>query len=543
MTLSLNDFLNDERAGEIAPGWTHAAFRRATLALAEDLRAAGSPTVALWFADGARFASALFAAWQAGCAVWLPPHVADEYLAREALWLTDAADFPAPHRFYGAAEETRAATGRFAIADTAQLFLHTSGSSGDAKSVGKTLSQLEKEAQALAAVLPAAWRGLPVAASVSVQHMYGLTFRVFAALACGWQLSRTSCTYPEDLIAASATPCLWISSPALLNRLGAARDWDALSGKVCGILSAGGALPAQTAALLQEKLGILPTDIYGSTETGVIARRHGDAPWQALPGVGIGCDGAGLLWAASPWTDGREQTADAARIDGDTFTLHGRGDRILKFEDKRVSLAAIEHQLLAHPFVHDAHCGLHHQRIAAWLALSDAGIAVLRDRGRAHVQQALKAHLARSQETIALPRYWRFADHLPRNAQTKIRDADFHDAFHAPRTTPQWQATENDDVYVYTARVPLDLVWFAGHFADFPLVPGVIELQWVMELAARHPWGQQTPVCIENLKYQQFVRPHDDIRLELRHDAGKNKLHFAIKQGDAPCASGRIVWG
>lgn len=549
MTFAINAFLNDNRSGDIAPGWSHAAFRSATLALSERLQAAGSPSVALWFGDSARFASALFAAWQAGCRVLLPPHLAADslnWIAREkALWISDDAHLPAEHWHYGADDEAQGGSGAFAIADDARLCLQTSGSSGQAKLIDKSALQLQAEAQALAAVLPESWRDLPAQASVSVQHMYGLTFRVFAALACGWQLTRSTCMYPEDLMTASAAPCLWISSPALLNRLGEARDWAALFGKVRGILSAGGALPATTVALLEEKLGIAPTDIYGSTETGVIASRSGDTPWQALPGVHIGSNADGLLWAESPWTAAREQTADAVHIDGRRFTLHGRGDRIIKFEDKRVSLTQIEHHLLAHPWVADAHCGVQHKRIAAWLALSDAGIAALRDLGRAHVQHALKQHLAQSQHTIALPRYWRFADTLPRNAQAKIRHADFEHAFRDPRTTPLWQAESRDDAnhhYVYRARIPLDLVYFAGHFADFPLVPGVVELQWVMELAARHPWGQQTPITIENLKYQQFVRPHDLIHLELRQDTSKNKLHFSIKQGDASCASGRIVW-
>ena len=549
MTFSINTFLNEAHHGDIAPNWTHAAFRSATLALADRLHKQGSPCVALWFGDSARFASALFAAWQAGCRVLLPPHLAPDSLhwaaSEQALWLSDDPTLPATHWHYGEAEESRQGHGRFRIDGNACLFLQTSGSSGQAKVIGKSALQLETEAQALATVLPHAWHGLPVHASVSVQHMYGLTFRIFAALACGWQLTRSVCTYPEDLIAASTAPCLWISSPALLNRLGDARDWAALRDKVRGILSAGGALPIATATLLQAKLGIFPTDIYGSTETGVIAHRQGDEAWHCLPGMHVASNAQGLLRAHAPWTAGEEQTADSAHIDGNTFTLHGRSDRIIKFEDKRVSLTGIEHQLLAHPWIADAHCGVQHKRIAAWLALNDSGIAALRNLGHSAVQQAMKQHLAQSQDTVALPRYFRFAATLPRNAQAKIRDANFHNAFHTPRTTPYWQeiyANTTEHHYRYSARIPLDLVYFPGHFADFPLVPGVVELQWVMELAARHPWGQQAPVTIENLKYQQFVRPHDLIHIELRHDSNKNKLHFAIKQGEAPCASGRIVW-
>ena len=94
----------------------------------------------------------------------------------------------------------------------------------------------------------------------------------------------------------------------------------------------------------------------------------------------------------------------------------------------------------------------------------------------------------------------------------------------------------------FIGRVPLDLVYFGGHFATFPLVPGVVELQWVRDLAARHPWGRQRVVRVENLKYQQFVRPHDEVSVKLKYNEAKNKLSFKVNNGDNPCASGRIVF-
>jgi len=234
------------------------------------------------------------------------------------------------------------------------------------------------------------------------------------------------------------------------------------------------------------------------------------------------------------------------RLDGRRLELLGRQDRIIKLEDKRVSLAQLEHDLLAHAWVADAHCARHpqHGRIAAWAALSAEGIAALREQGRAAVVQTLKQHLAKTQDTAALPRYWRFAAALPRNPQAKIREQDFQTAFTVPQTAPQWavlHANEETREYAFEGMVPLDLTYFGGHFADFPLVPGVIEVQWAMDLAAHFDWGRKPVQHIENLKYQHFVRPHDTVQLTLRHDAAKNKIHFAIRQGDTPCASGRVA--
>ena len=53
----------------LAENWTAAQFAAATAALAVRLRENDVHTVALWFDDGARFASALLSAWQAASRV------------------------------------------------------------------------------------------------------------------------------------------------------------------------------------------------------------------------------------------------------------------------------------------------------------------------------------------------------------------------------------------------------------------------------------------------------------------------------------------
>lgn len=549
--IPLNAFFCGRPERQIADGWSAESFDSATAALAQKLRAQNIRTVALWFDDAARFASALLAAWQAGAEVYLPPNLAPEnrlWAERNAaLWITDDAAFDGRCLYYGAADEAAVPQAGEAAAVPAEawLYLKTSGSSGEAKVMVKTAAQMRDESQALAAHLPAEWRGLRAAGSVSPQHLYGLTFRVFVSLAAGWRIARAQCRYPEDLLAASAEPCLWITSPALLNRLGEGRDWAKLRQTVRGILTAGGALPEAAAELVHAQLGFYPTDVYGSTETGVMATRNGSGAWTLLPQVRAECSG-GSLRVASPWTDGEQQTADAAELSGRSLILLGRSDRIIKFEDKRVSLVEIEHLLLAHPWVADAHCGRHprHRHLAAWTALSAEGIAALKNQGRAAVQEALKRCAAAALDTVAVPRYWRFAAVLPRNPQAKIREQDFQAAFLTPQTAPQWTLLEADEAaqtYRFGGRVPLDLAYFGGHFAAFPLVPGVAEIQWVMDAAADFEWARLPVRGLENLKYQQFVRPDDDITLTLRWDAEKSKLHFAVQHEGKACASGRIV--
>ena len=545
------------------PDWTRAGFNRAVFYLSGRLKTQNVQTAALWFEDAAFFASAVLAAWHAGVKVLLPPNLAREnadWGGTADIWLTDAPQEKVfsdglnadkvcsiPAALNGMPSEIMMPDS-FLIPANAEAHLKTSGSTGGAQVVVKTAAQMEAEALALADAVPFRQEGLIAIGSVSPQHMYGFTFRFALALTMGWTVGRLQNVYPETLLAATAAHAqsVWIASPAVLNRLGEARNWQAVGGKVAGIVSAGGALPEATADLL-EKHAVRPFEIYGSTETGVIASRRQRSEWQPFAAVDIGQDEDGVLWAQSPWTNGRFQTADMVEMQPEGFLLLGRKDRIIKFEDKRVSLTQIEHDLLAHEWIADAYCAQHpqHKRPAVWAALNSDGIKALQERGRAAVAAVLKQHLAATQDTVALPRYWRFANSLPRNAQSKITAADFQTAFTEAQTAPAWKErpSEHPDTYHFKGRVPLDLVYFGGHFANFPLVPGVIELQWVRDLAERFDWGRQSVVRVENLKYQQFVRPGDTVSSELKYDADKNKLTFKLENGEAVCASGRIVFG
>ena len=127
--------------------------------------------------------------------------------------------------------------------------------------------------------------GCRVVASVVPQHLYGLTFRIFLPMALGLPLHAAMLYYAEQLAALSHDHrYAFISSPAFLKRL----DHRLTPPPVNMILSAGGMLPwgdvTQTAAWLN----IWPDEIYGSTETGILAwryRQQEEIAWLPFPGV------------------------------------------------------------------------------------------------------------------------------------------------------------------------------------------------------------------------------------------------------------------
>lgn len=520
--------------------------------LAAQFKAQQIQSVALWFEQGSVWEWALLAAWQAGADVLLLPNQNDAAIA----WAKQAdvllSDVAMPHQQNWLLADKLAqkqpapliqAIKKCRLLGHEKLFLQTSGSTGEPKIIAKTATQMCAEADAIADTFPASWHGAQVLTSVSPQHMYGLTFRVFAALRLNWQVQDDTCIYPEDFIAQTKQPCLWLTSPAVLTHFHDKRDWQTWASRVQGIISAGGLLPDATVQRFQQQAQLAITNVYGSTETGVIAHQNHTTHHQLFPNVQARLNSEQQLCIQSPWTNGEQTLADTATISGDTLLLHGRSDRIIKLGDKRIALHQIEHALLTHDTVADVHCAVHKGRVAAWISLSAQGVAWLRQNGRAALLDIWRTFLIGKVEKVALPRFWRLtAQPLPRNAQAKIRAADMQQVLDHPIVRPDWQlVAQTESEWQFAGCIPVDLRYFQGHFATFPLVAGVVQLQWAMELASQFDWGRAPVIQMENIKYQQFIRPNDVVNLTLRWDSDKHKIHFALSVEGKTCASGRAV--
>lgn len=90
-------------------------------------------------------------------------------------------------------------------------------------------------------------------------------------------------------------------------------------------------------------------------------------------------------------------------------------------------------------------------------------------------------------------------------------------------------------------RVPVELDCLPGHFPGTPVVPGVVQVGWVLALAA--PRLGCSAVCreMEALKFQRLLQPGDAVTLTLRLDRARGKLHFAYRIGETGGSSGRLV--
>ena len=98
----------------------------------------------------------------------------------------------------------------------------------------------------------------------------------------------------------------------------------------------------------------------------------------------------------------------------------------------------------------------------------------------------------------------------------------------------------SDERLVRELQVPKDLLCWPGHFPGQEIVPGVVQLDWVIQAIA--DWTRSSPVLLEvlELKFRALIVPGQAFTLEiLREERGH--FRFALRGREGPLASGRVL--
>jgi acyl-coenzyme A synthetase/AMP-(fatty) acid ligase len=392
-------------ATPVTPEISWGRFQADVAGLSLRLAALGVRRGGLWCKDSYAFAVGLLGLAQAGCATILLPSAQPGLLAN----LQGAWDAMISDELAGAipplAEPVDPPATRSADACAVEFF--TSGSTGQAKRIVRSLDLLEREAAALENAWGAPHLGV-THATVPHQHAYGLPFKILWPLVAGRPFSPCCHDIWESL--PDRRDIVVISSPAHLSRLGGLerRQSPAL------IFSAGAPLTEAAADDARRVFGVTPTEIFGSTETGVIARRRGRSAWQPMPDNQVSAGSDGRLHLISPWVGVPHQGSDAIEISADgSFTLKGRLDRIVKINGKRVCLTEVEEALIALPQVSEAAAMQIDGDLAAVVVPTAQGWSELAALREFRFGRSLRTLLADRFEPTARPRRWRYVAEIP----------------------------------------------------------------------------------------------------------------------------------
>lgn len=357
----------------------------------------------------------------------LPPsraaHAIDETLAAhpDSYTLGDAALDPAPPHYLrfelagGAAAEPVS----LQIAGEAMAAVgYTSGSTGVPRANPKRWDKLAISTGHNDALLRTLAGGdYHVVATVPPQHMYGLEFSVLLPLFGHASVCAAKPFFAADIEASLRElpePRMLVTTPVHLRAL---LDSGQPLPRLSGIVSATAPLDRELAREAEARYGAPVQEVFGSTETCVIAHRraaHDDA-WTPYAGVSLHPQPDGTRVEAPQLVQPVVLADIVETLDDGRFRLCGRNTDLLEIAGKRASLGDLTHKLLTVPGVRDGVVfqldetdAMGVRRIAALVVAPGLDAAAILDA------------LRRDIDPVFLPRPLKLVDALPRGETGKL---------------------------------------------------------------------------------------------------------------------------
>lgn len=269
--------------------------------------------------------------------------------------------------------------------------------------------------------------------TVPPQHMYGFESTVLMAWLSGNALSQAQPFYPADIcqaLAAVSAPRVLVSSPLHLRAL---LDAGLALPEMSLVISATAPLSAQLAQDIEARCNAPLMEIYGSTETGLIATRRPtqSTEWQLLPGVTLVVEGDGVRACGGHIETPTAMNDRIEPIAEERFLLHGRSADLVNIAGKRHSLASLDHLLNTLPGVVDGAFYMpdetrsdHVTRLAACVVAPGMDAP------------CLLAALRERIDPVFLPRPLLLVDALPRNSTGKLPRAALQALFQTHMRKP-----------------------------------------------------------------------------------------------------------
>lgn len=417
------------------------------------------------------------------------------------------------------------------------LWLNTSGSSGVPKVVQKNFLQMCSEAKFLANFIE---ETLDISSinhilsSVQQQHLFGLSFAVFMP----WFLStkpKVEKTEPFIEAIMDLSTDVLIASPTLLNNISQLECVSPNFENLKLIISAGSPLSEATRKRLKTHAKIL--DIYGSTETGVVAYNLGEGLLK-FSAVNLEQNQEQELIVSSPWCK-KIQTSDVANLQGDHITLLGRSDDIVKINDKRFSLYEMQSEIKKIPMISDCIVYPKDNRLATLISLTQKGLEHFKLYGKKGITQIIKEQIKIQDKSYL--RFFKIATQIPRNHQGKITKEQKENAINLKENIVLHKVEQGEKFATFEGIIPEGCFFFDGHFVDFPLVPGFVELGLAIKYAQTLGVDFVDITKISNIKFTAFLRPKDHCKLHI--ELKENSLSFKMFANQTVCFSGRALLG
>lgn len=112
-----------------------------------------------------------------------------------------------------------------------------------------------------------------------------------------------------------------------------------------------------------------------------------------------------------------------------------------------------------------------------------------------------------------------------------------------PKDPVLLESTPTENGVRLLLKVPSGLAWFEGHFPAEAVLPGVVQTGWAIAFARERFGFAADPLKLEQVRFQQPVRPGARIELELTLDPGHPaRVSWRFSQAGEAVGRGRMVF-
>lgn len=392
---------------------------------------------------------------------------------------------------------------------TGNINFYTSGSSGEPKIIKKSLQNLISEARDLGAEFNnLKEKDYTVISTTRLCHLFGLTFHLMFPICNGLKICTDTISYPENI---NYENSILVSTPAFLNSI--LKHHLNFPTNPQYIISAGSKLDEEVFAHLEKFSNII--EIYGSSETGVIAYKtcH-NQPFIIFKNVDINVKTDSAIICSPYIIDSEVKLNDKIVLNGRELYLKNRTDRIYKIQEKRISASELEAKLNTCNLIDDSYIIEHNDKLACISDLSEDGKKYLLDYGIGLLIKKLKQYLHEYSDIV--PQRWKFIDILPMTSTGKINKDIINHIFNINLSLPIiLNRVEKENTITYQLFFYKNCNFFNGHFTDFKLVPGVVQMFWAKEFANYHYNLRLGQGQWKKIKFSNIIQPDSIINLKL----------------------------
>ena len=186
------------------------------------------------------------------------------------------------------------------------------------------------------------------------------------------------------------------------------------------------------------------------------------------------------------------------------FVLKKRTDRIVKVQEKRISLTEIENISKNFSHVKDACCLKYEDVLACAIVVDDENFDI----------KLLKKYLSDLVEIV--PKKWRILSEIPKNISGKI-DYEKLKFFFGLNLTLPYIFEKNLEVNV--AKIVLKFRknsnFLKGHFDIKPIVPGVVQLYFAKYFLEEFFKKNLPTNNVKKLKFSNIINPEEKVTLRI----------------------------